>query len=159
MSASNLARGTRMRRALYLIAAMAVVGATPAAAGDLLYPGGSVLSEGAVGKPVWMIQAQCAGFFGATNNVLTEKGDTKGAADAKTRGVAFFNDAVDRLMRDRGLSRAAAIEAATQAVDSGRAEGFQKIRDGGGFNSRSHWNVARSVCLDVADVYEGIRYK
>lgn len=151
-----------MRRVLPLISAVALLGAftaTPATAGDLLYPGGSMLSEGAVGKPVWMIQAQCAGFFGATSNVMTERGDTSGAAAAKAQGVSFFKDAVQRLMKDRGLSQAVATDAVAQAVDSGRAEGFQKIKDGGGFDTRSHWNVARSVCLDVADVYEGIRYQ
>lgn len=150
-----------MRRALYLMSAVAIAaaGATPASASDLLYPGGSMLSEGAVGKPVWMIQAQCAGFFGATSNVMTEKGDADGASAAKAQGVTFFRDAVERLMKDRGLSKEAATEAVAQAVDSGRTEGFQKIKDGGGFGPRSHWNVARSVCLDVADVYKGIRYR
>lgn len=151
-----------MRRVLPLISAVALIGAvaaTPATAGDLLYPGGSILSEGAVGKPVWMIQAQCAGFFGATSNIMSERGDTAGAAEAKDQGVAFFKDAVQRLMKDRGLTQAVATDAVAQAVDSGRAEGFQKIKDGGGLGSRSHWNVARSVCLDVADVYEGIRYR
>lgn len=150
-----------MRRAAHLLSALAIAAAaaTPATAADLLYPGGSLLSEGAVGKPVWIIQAQCAGFFGATSNVMAEKGDAEGAEAAKARGVAFFRDAVDRLMRDRSLTRADATTAVAQAVDSGRAEGFQKIRDGGGFGPRSHWNVARSVCLDVADVYQGIRYR
>jgi hypothetical protein len=148
-----------MRRVLPLVAALSMASAAPALAADLLYPGGTVLSEGAIGKPVWMIQAQCAGLFGATSNVLGAQGDAEGAESAKAQGVSFFRDSVDRLMRDRGLSRPVAVEAVTQALDSGRAEGFQKIKDGGGFGSRSHWNVARSVCLDVADVYQGIRYR
>lgn len=152
-----------MRRALSLFAAPLLAGMTlaaaPAVAADLLYPGGTLLSEPAIGKPVWMIQAQCAGFFGATSNVLGERGDAGGAEAARVQGVTFFRDSVDRLMRDRGLSRAAAVEAVSRALDSGRAEGFQKIKDGGGFGSRSHWNVARSICLDVADVYQGIRYR
>ncbi len=142
-----------------LLAGLTLATAAPAVAADLLYPGGTVLSEPAIGKPVWMIQAQCAGLFGATSNVMTDRGDAEGAEAARSQGVAFFRDAVDRLMRDRGLSRAAAVEAVSQPLDSGRAEGFQKIRDGGGFEPRSHWNVARSVCLDVADVYQGIRYR
>lgn len=148
-----------MRRALSLIAALSLTTAVPAVAGDLLYPGGSILSEPAIGKPVWMIQAQCAGFFGATSNVLGDRGDAAGSEAAKAQGVSFFQDSVDRLMRDRGLGRAAALDAVSQALDSGRAEGFQKIKDGGGFGARSHWNVARSVCLDVADVYKSIRYR
>lgn len=148
-----------MRRALYLLSALAIGAAAPAAASDLLYPGGSLLSEGAVGKPVWVIQAQCAGFFGATSNVMAEQGDAEGAAVAKAQGVAFLRDSIERLMRDRDLTKADATAAVTQAVDSGRSEGFQKIKDGGGFGPRSHWNVARSVCLDVAEVYKGIRYR
>jgi len=149
-----------MRRAFYLLSAIAfAAGAAPASASDLLYPGGSVLTEGAVGKPVWIIQAQCAGFFGATSNVMSERGDAAGAAEAKAQGIAFFRDSVERLMRDRGLSKPDATQAVVQAVDSGRAEGFQKIRNGGGFGSRSHWNTARSVCLDVAEVYQDIRYR
>jgi hypothetical protein len=148
-----------MRRVLSLVAVLSVATAAPAVAADLLYPGGTILSEPATGKPVWMIQAQCAGFFGATSNVLDEQGDADAAQAAKAQGVTFFRDSVDRLMRDRGLSRAAAVEAVSQALDSGRAEGFQKIKDGGGFAPRSHWNIARSVCLDVADVYKGIRYQ
>lgn len=151
--------GQDMRRAFYLLAAATIAVSGPASAADLLYPGGSVLSEAAVGKPVWMIQAQCAGFFGATSNVMTEKGDAKGAAAAKAQGVVFLRDSIERLMRDRDLTREQATAAVSQAVDSGRTEGFQKIKDGGGFGPRSHWNLARSVCLDVADVYKGIRYK
>lgn len=151
-----------MRRVFSLVAVPLLAGmilAAPAAAADLLYPGGTMLSEPATGKPVWMIQAQCAGFFGATSNVMDERGDAEGAEAAKAQGVTFFRDSVDRLMRDRGLSRAAAVEAVSQALDTGRAEGFQKIKDGGGFGSRSHWNITRSICLDVADVYQGIRYR
>lgn len=148
-----------MRRALPLLTAMTLVIATPAAAADLLYPGGTLLSEEAVGQPVWLLQAHCAGLFGVTSNVLSERGDPAGAGAAKTRGVAFFNDAIDRLMRDRGLSRAAAMKAASGALDTGRASGLQHIRYGGGFASRSRWNTARSICLDVADVYKSIGYR
>ena len=80
-------------------------------------------------------------------------------AGGKVQGVAFFRDAVDRLVRDRKLSRPAAIEAVSQAVDAGRQEGLQKIKDGGGLQPRSHWNVARSVCLDVNDAYKTVRYR
>lgn len=151
-----------MRRLLPLIPAalaLSAAVATPASAGDLLYPGGTLLTEPAIGKPVWMIQAQCAGFFGATSNVFDRQGDTKRAEEAKTQGVTFFNDSLDRLMRDRALDRPTAVTVVSQAVDSGRAEGFKKIKEGGGFESRSHWNVARSTCFDVADVYKNIRYR
>lgn len=152
-----------MRRALSLTAApfvacLALAMASPAASADLLYPGGTLLSEDAAGKPVWMLQAHCAGLYGATSNVLAERGDAEGAVAAKARGVAFFKDAVERLMKDRGMARPAAVEAASIALDTGRASGLQQIRDGG-FGTRSRWNTARSLCLDVADVYQGIRYR
>lgn len=147
-----------MRRTLPFLTLMTLALATPAAAGDLLYPGGTLLSEGAVGKPVWEIQAECAGLFGATSNVLGQRGDTQGSEAAKARGVVFFQDAVERLMRDRGISRAAAVAAASPPVDAGRAGTLQSIRNGG-FGPRSGWNTARSICLDVADVYKGIRYR
>lgn len=151
-----------MRRAVYLVTAAALAASTlsaPAMAADLAYDGDSMLAAGAKGKPYWMIQAQCSGFFGATSAYMAERGDADGAEKAKVQGVSFFRDAVDRLVRDRDITRPAAIEAVSQAVDSGRQEGLQKIRDGGGLQPRSHWNVARSVCLDVNDAYKAVRYR
>ncbi len=147
-----------MRRALYLTAAITLaVTATPAMAGDMLYPGGSMLSEGAVGKPLWSIQAQCAGLYGATSATLSEQGDTAGATDAKRIAVGFHNDAVERLVQDRKVTKDVARESVARVVLSGREEGLQQIRDGGGLGPQSRWNVARSVCLDVDDVYAKLR--
>ena len=87
-----------MKTALYLAAVVALGAAAPAAAGDLIYPGGTLLTEGVAGKAYWTVQAQCAGVYGATSNFLTEKGDTDGAAEARALGVAFFRAAVDRVM-------------------------------------------------------------
>lgn len=150
-------RPARLLTAL-LLAGVTLVLATPAAATDMLYPGGTVLSEGATGRPVWRLQAQCAGLFGATSNVLAQRGDSAGAEAARAQGVTFFKDAINRLTRDRDLTPAEAMTMASGEVDTGRAEGFQKIRDGG-LGARSGWNVARSVCLDIADVYKSFRYR
>ncbi|MFY8141682.1 MAG: hypothetical protein ACOVMO_13285, partial [Caulobacter sp.] len=114
-----------------LLAGLAMAMASPAASADLLYPGGTVLSEDAAGKPVWILQAHCAGLYGATSNVLTQRGDAEGAGAAKARGVDFFNDAIERLMKDRGMTRAAAFETALVALDAGRDAGLKQIRDGG----------------------------
>ena len=65
MSPHNLTGGFEMRALMIGTALATIALATPAAAGDLLYPGGTLLSEGAIGKPVWEIQAECAGLFGA----------------------------------------------------------------------------------------------
>lgn len=150
-----------MRRALYLLTAAAIAAAavTPAMAADLRYDGESLLAEGAKGKPYWMIQAQCSGLFGATSSYLAEKGDADAAQTAKVQGVAFFRDAVDRLMRDRKMTRPAAIDAVSQIVVTGRQAGLSKIQTGGGLNPNSHWNVERSVCLDVNDAYKSVRYR
>jgi len=128
----------------------------PAMAADLRYDGESMLAAGSKGKPYWMLQAQCSGFFGATSGYMSEKGDTDAADKAKVQGVAFFRDAVDRLVRDRKVSRSAAIELVSRSVDAGRAQGLQNIRDGG-IQPSSNWNVARSVCLDVNDAYKAVR--
>lgn len=151
-----------MHRSLYIITATALAAstlATSAFAADLAYEGDSLLAAGAKGKPYWMIQAQCSGFFEATGAYMAQRGDTDGADKAKAQGVAFFRDAVDRLARDRDLTRPSATEAVSFAVEAGRAEGLQKIQNGGRLESRSHWNVARSVCLDVNDAYKAVRYR
>lgn len=151
-----------MRRALYLVTAAAIAAtalSTPSYAADLRYDGESLLAEPAKGKPYWIIQAQCSGFFGATSNYYAQRGKTAEAEAAKAQGVVFFRDSVARLVRDRAITKEEAVATVAQAVDSGRAEGLQKIRDGGGVEPRSHWNVARSVCLDVADAYKAVRYR
>lgn len=141
-----------MKRGLFLIAAAALGVATSAAAGDKIYRGGTMLTEGIVGKLYWSVQAQCAGVYGAASSYLADKGDADGAATAKAMGVTFFRDAVDRVMKDRGLPRPAAIEALSPAVISGRAETLQALQvEGDGPNSK--WNYARSACLDMRETY------
>jgi len=141
-----------MKRALYLLSALSLISAAPAMAGDLIYPGGTMLTEGVAGKPYWAVQANCAGVYGATSSFLAERGDDQGAAAAKALGVAFFKDAVDRVMKDRGVARPAAIEALSPAVVKGRTETLGMLQaDGDGPSSK--WNFARSACLDVRDAY------
>lgn len=140
-----------MKLALYLVTAATLV-ATPALATDLLYPGGTALTEGVAGKPYWAVQANCAGVYGAASAWRAETGDTAGAADAKAQGVAFFKDAVDRVMKDRGVNRADAIAALGPAVVKGRGEALDMLRAEGD-GPASKWNFARSACLDVRDAY------
>ncbi|MFZ5669379.1 MAG: hypothetical protein ACOY4K_07780 [Pseudomonadota bacterium] len=142
-----------MTRSLCLIAAAALT-AAPAVAGDLLYPGGTMLTEDLVGKPYWAVQARCAGLYGAANNYLAARGDAAGAEAAKAEGMAFMRDAVARLMMDRKIERAAAVEALAPAVQAGRSEGARTL-DAGGDGASSPFNYARSLCLDVRDVYHG----
>jgi hypothetical protein len=86
-----------MRRALSLTAAPLIAGlalamASPAASADLLYPGGTVLSEDAAGKPVWILQAHCAGLYGATSNVLAQRGNAEGAGAAALAALLAYPD-------------------------------------------------------------------
>jgi hypothetical protein len=126
-----------------------------ALAGDLTYPGGSLLTEGLAGKPYWVIQARCAGLFGATSNFYADKGDAARAEAARTLGVSFFRQAVDRVMQDRGVGRAAAIEALSPGVIAGRTEARTAL-DAAGDGPGSTWNFARSACLDVQDAYAAL---
>ncbi|MDP1738323.1 MAG: hypothetical protein Q8L23_12905 [Caulobacter sp.] len=141
-----------MKRALYILTAVTLGAAAPAAAGDMLYPGGTMLTENLEGRPYWAVQARCAGVYGATSNFLADKGDTDGAAEAKAMGVAFFNIAVDRVMKDRGIERRAALEALSPGVIAGRQETIEVLQAEGDGPS-STWNYARSVCLDIRDSY------
>jgi hypothetical protein len=141
-----------MRRSILLLAAAGLIAATPAVAGDLLYPGGTLLTEGVAGQPYWAVQARCAGVYGAASNYLVEKGQTDAAAEAKALGVAFLHDAIDRVMKDRGVPRPAALEALGPAVVAGRSEALGALQaEGDGPTSR--WNYARSACLDIRDAY------
>lgn len=141
-----------MKRSIVLIVAVTLGMAAPAAAGDKIYRGGTMLTEGIAGRPYWAVQAQCAGVYGAASSYLADKGDVDGAATAKAMGVTFFRDAVDRVMKDRGLPRPDAIEALSPTVISGRAETLQALEaEGDGPNSK--WNYARSACLDMRETY------
>lgn len=132
------------------VAALAAAG--PVAAGDLIFPGGTLLTSDVAGKPYWAIQARCAGVYGATSNFLAEKGDTAGADAARALGVTFLQEAIDRVMQDRGVPRPTAIEALGPAVVAGRSETLAALQAGGAGPS-SQWNLVRSVCLDVRDAY------
>jgi hypothetical protein len=136
-----------------IVAAGLTLSAIPALAGDLIFPGGTGLTEKLAGQAYWSTQAQCAGLFGATSNYLSERGDAGGAEAAKTQALSFAEAAISRLMTDRGLSRADALQVVQPAVLAGRESGLRTLETGG-TNTNSGWNYARSACLDVADIYQ-----
>ncbi len=144
-----------MKRTLMtvLTAGLALSTAVPAMAGDLIFNGGTGLTEKLAGQTYWSTQAQCAGLFGATSNYLSERGDAAGAEAAKTRALGFADQAIKRLMTDRGLSRGDAVQVVAPAILSGRDAGLRTLADQG-MNENSNWNFARSACLDVADIYQ-----
>ena len=139
-------------RKLVLLALMAsAVAAAPAVAGDLLLTDREAtgLSEHAVGKPYWILQAQCAGLYGATANIDSARGHGQAASGDEQMGVNFMNDAVERLQHDRNLDFEAALTLAGAQVDSSRAHS-KSLLDG---HRRDEWNTERSFCLDVYDAY------
>ena len=152
-----------MRRSLYALtalAAAAVAGAawavteSPPAAEDLRLTkrDATVVTEKAIGTPYWMLQAQCAGTFGAASAWNQKNGKGADAARDKSHGVAFYNAAVDRLMRDRKIDREAAEEIAQVRMEYGRAYA-QDLLDKGGTFAGKRMLIQRSFCLDVEDAY------
>ena len=148
-----------MKRSIRILAAVASIAAAPALlaapvmAADLTFAkkDSSPVTEHAIGQPYWMLQAQCAGLFGSMSNFQSARGRTGDADQAKSLGVSFMHDSMARLERDRGLDEHAALAAAGQQVNVGRAHAQQIIALG--VDDHSQWNVERSFCLDVNDAY------
>ena len=76
----------------------------------------TVVTEKAIGTPYWMLQAQCAGTFGAAAAWNQSQGKSADAARDTSHGVAFYNDAVSRLMTDRKIDKESAEEIAQQTL-------------------------------------------
>ena len=138
-----------------MVATALTLSAVPALASDLIFPGGTGLTEKLAGQTYWSTQAQCAGLFGAASNYLSARGDTGAAEAAKTQALSFAEAAIGRLMKDRGLSRADALQVLQPAVLTGRESGLRTL-EAGGTSSNSGWNYARSACMDVADIYQTV---
>lgn len=138
--------------ALSLAAAASAALTAPAVAGDLLYQAApDSLTESLDGKPYWAAQAQCAGLFGAAAQYLGEQGDEAGSEEAKSLALSFADDAIGRLRRDRGLTKAQALDLISPAVLKARQDGSAAIASSEG--DLSTWNFARSSCLDIAEAY------
>lgn len=126
-----------------------MAGALPATAADLIMTRGasSALTETDVGKPYWVLHAQCAGVFSAGFAYRANEAD-------KATGVAMFNASIDRLVRDRGMDRKAALALASEQLAAGREMGDEMLSRGGDKRS-GPWNLQRSACLDIYDGYTG----
>src|SRR5688572_19481920 len=107
-----------MKKLIAGAAALALAAAAmPALAGDLLYEAApDSLTENLNGQPFWSAQAQCAGLFGAAAQYLGDNGDNAGADASSKLAVAFANDAIKRLSKDRGLTRKEALLVIEPAV-------------------------------------------
>ncbi|HEX8233314.1 MAG TPA: hypothetical protein VF559_08220 [Caulobacteraceae bacterium] len=141
-------------RALLMFAALAA--GTAAAAQGNVSPQDKVLTSSMattlttvnVGKPLWALNAQCAGAFGASyQRTLALKGMQAAEADKQT-GVAMLNTALARLQADRGIGRADATELVKVEIEAGRAKAREYMSDGTG--AYTPWNFLRSTCLDMA---------
>jgi hypothetical protein len=146
-----------LRRALVALSICAPLALTgqPALAADMVMPRGAAtgLTETDVGKPYWMLLSQCAGMFSAAYSVHSSRGQAEEAEADKTVGTAMLNAAVDRLVRDRGLDRKAALALASEGLAAGRESGNEILARG--TRSRSPWNTQRSACMDIHDGYVG----
>jgi hypothetical protein len=144
-----------MTRTALLTLMVSAIAAAPALADDLVLTDrdATPLSEHAVGRPYWILQAQCAGLYGATANVDNAKGRGQAASGDEQMGVTFMNDAIERLQHDRKLDFEAALTLAGGQVDTARAHS-KSLLDG---NRRNEWNTERSFCLDVYDAYHHAR--
>lgn len=144
-----------MKRTLMtvLAAGLALSTTVPAMAADMVFPGGTGLTERLVGQTYWSTQAQCAGLYGATSNYLSARGDMAGADAAKAQALDFAEEAINRVMADRSLSRADAVQLVQPAILQGRQSGLQVLAAEGTADN-SKWNLARSACLDVNDIYQ-----
>lgn len=103
-----------------------------------------------VGKPLWSLNAQCAGSFGASyQRTLALKGQSRAEADKRV-GVAMLNTALALLQANRGITRQEALKLVTTEVEVGRAKARVALGDGTG--AYTPWNYLRSTCLDLAGV-------
>lgn len=132
-----------------LAATLLLATAAPVAAADLTMSKGasSALTEADVGKPYWVLHAQCAGVFSAGFAYRGEESD-------KTVGMAMFNASIDRLVRDRGMERKAALALASEQLANGREMGNELLSRGGD-KRLGAWNLQRSACLDIYEGYTG----
>ena len=143
-------------RAMIMLAALAVTGGAlaqgAAATQDKVLTSSmaTTLTQMNVGKPIWALNAQCAGAFGAAYQRTLALRGIRAAEEDKQTGVAMLNTALARLQADRGISRAEATELVKVEVEAGRSKAREYMAEGTG--SYTPWNFLRSTCLDMASL-------
>jgi hypothetical protein len=125
---------------------------------DLLFPRreATTVTARAAGQPFWALLAECAGVFGAASNYETARGDSAAAEEDARIGTQMADEAIRRLMQDRGLDHDAALAYAGAEINVGRSQG-QELLAGGDRGAFSAWNSKRSACLDIDQVYARYR--
>ncbi|MFN3857501.1 MAG: hypothetical protein ACK4RV_07090 [Caulobacter sp.] len=109
------------------------------------------LTEPLNGTAYWANQAQCAGLFGAASQFFEGRGDAAQAEANRTLALQFANDAIARLRKDRGLTKAQAMDLISPAVLKARDDSQRVMAQG--VDPKSPWNFARSSCLEINDNY------
>jgi hypothetical protein len=144
---------TTLMAAAALACAGAPVLAAPDAGPDMRFPSRRTtdLTERARNQPYWALLAECAGVFGAAANYETARGNAAQAEKYGQTGTAMMGEAMHRLIVDRGMSQKDAMGVAAQQVYIGRDQGAALLK--AGTHDYSVFNMKRSACMDIDDVY------
>jgi len=134
-------------------ALLVVATATPAFAGDLVFPtrAASSMTWQARNQPYWALLAECAGVMGAASNWATSRGDAAAAGDYERKATSMMGEAMHRLQVDRGLSEKDSMGYAAQQVYVGRDQGAELLKSGTG--AYSTFNIKRSACIEIDEAY------
>ena len=142
------------------LAAMLLAAASPALAAEQIFheaDGPEILSD-FDGKPIWQLQAVCAGFHGATANYWARNRDPAKASASEAAGVAALDQAIAKIRRDRGLDEAAATRMANSIVTVGGRAIAEILREDGipSSSAGGRWNYWRSFCIDAKDTFNRV---
>ncbi|HYE43757.1 MAG TPA: hypothetical protein VEA15_10225 [Caulobacteraceae bacterium] len=139
------------RRFLTCAAACALALAAPAAAADATFDrkAGDLILHDFHGRPIWELQAMCAGFHRATAAYWTGKARPDRARKAKVSSAQATNRVVVQLRRDRQITdRNEAVRFAAASEQVGwRVTGRALAKDG--TDEDGQWSFWRSACDEV----------
>ena len=139
------------RRLLTLASGAALSVATPALPADAVFDrrAGDLILHDFHGRPIWELQAMCAGFHRATAAYWTDKGRQDRARKAKVASAQATNRVVVQLRRDRQITvRDEAIRLAAAYEQVGwRVTRTALAKDG--VDEDGQWNFWRSACDEV----------
>lgn len=141
-----------MHRQLLTLASVAALGAaTPALPADATFDrrAGDLILHDFHGRPIWELQAMCAGFHRATAAYWTERDRPDRARRAKVASAQATNRVVVQLRRDRQIAlRDDAIRLAAAYEQVGwRVTQTALTKDG--VDEDGQWNFWRSACDEV----------
>jgi hypothetical protein len=112
------------------------------------------LLESSNGRAYWLLLAECSGFYGALSNKAANDTDRQAFL---SQGVETFRLALNRIQRDRGLDREAAIDVLDPYVQRARVLGENSLDQTPATPSSSGLTprlVMTSTCTSVRQVYD-----